>query len=54
VFHHRRFTGEVLKPNAPGRDPIITRIMWLRGLEASTARAFRALHLHPRALRRKR
>ena len=24
VFHNRRFTGEVLKPNAPGRDPITT------------------------------
>ena len=23
VFHNRRFTGEILKPNAPGRDPII-------------------------------
>jgi lipoprotein-anchoring transpeptidase ErfK/SrfK len=47
VFHHRRFTGEVLKPNAPGRDPIITRILWLRGLEASTARAFaRCIYIH--------
>ena len=47
VFHHRRFTGEILKPNAPGRDPIITRIIWLRGLEASTARAFaRCIYIH--------
>ena len=47
VFHHRRFTGEILKPNAPGRDPIITRIMWLRGLEPSTARAFpRCIYIH--------
>lgn len=47
VFHRRRFTGEILKPNAPGRDPIITRIMWLRGLEASTARAFaRCIYIH--------
>ena len=47
VFHRRRFTGEVLKPNAPGRDPIITRIIWLRGLEASTARAFaRCIYIH--------
>ena len=47
VFHHRRFTGEILKPNAPGRDPIITRILWLRGLEASTARAFaRCIYIH--------
>ena len=47
VFHHRRFTGEILKPNAPGRDPIITRIIWLRGLEPSTARAFaRCIYIH--------
>ena len=47
VFHRRRLTGEILKPNAPGRDPIITRIIWLRGLEASTARAFaRCIYIH--------
>src|SRR5947207_15647582 len=27
VFHNRRLTGEVLQPNAPGRDPITTRII---------------------------
>ncbi len=47
VFHNRRFTGEILRPNAPGRDPIITRIIWLRGLEASTSRAFsRCIYIH--------
>jgi lipoprotein-anchoring transpeptidase ErfK/SrfK len=47
VFKTRRLTGEILKPNAPGRDPIITRIIWLRGLEPSTARAFpRAIYIH--------
>ena len=47
VFKTRRFTGEILKPNAPGRDPIITRIIWLRGLEPSTAHAFsRAIYIH--------
>lgn len=47
VFRNRRFTGEILKPNAPGRDPIITRIIWLRGLEASNARAFsRCIYIH--------
>ena len=47
VFHHRRFTGEILKPNAPGRDPIVTRIIWLRGLEAATAHAFsRCIYIH--------
>jgi hypothetical protein len=47
VFRNRRFTGEILKPNAPGRDPVITRIIWLRGLEASNAHAFsRCIYIH--------
>jgi lipoprotein-anchoring transpeptidase ErfK/SrfK len=47
VFHHRRWTGEILSPNAPGRDPIVTRIIWLRGLEASNAHAFRrCIYIH--------
>ena len=47
VFHNRHFTGEVLLPNAPGRDPIITRIIWLRGLEASNVHAFnRCIYIH--------
>ena len=36
VFRNRRFTGEILKPNAPGRDPVITSIIWLRGLKRPT------------------
>jgi lipoprotein-anchoring transpeptidase ErfK/SrfK len=47
VFHNRRFTGEVLPPNAPGRDPITTRIIWLRGLEPQNAHAFnRCIYIH--------
>lgn len=47
VFHNRRWTGEVIKPNAPGRDPIVTRIIWLRGLEAENAHAFgRCIYIH--------
>ena len=47
VFHKRRLTGEVLQPNAPGRDPITTRIIWLRGLEAQNAHAFqRCIYIH--------
>jgi lipoprotein-anchoring transpeptidase ErfK/SrfK len=47
VFHNRRFTGEVLTPNAPGRDPVITRIIWLRGLEQQNAHAFaRCIYIH--------
>jgi lipoprotein-anchoring transpeptidase ErfK/SrfK len=47
VFHKRRFTGEILPPNAPGRDPVVTRIIWLRGLERSNANAFnRCIYIH--------
>jgi len=40
VFKSRRRTGEILSPDAPGRDPIVTRILWLRGLEARNANAY--------------
>src|SRR6266508_804760 len=47
VFHNRRFNGEILQPNTPGRDPIITRIIWLRGLEAANAHAYnRCIYIH--------
>jgi lipoprotein-anchoring transpeptidase ErfK/SrfK len=47
VFKNRQPTGEVLKPNAPGRDPIVSRILWLRGLEKQNARAFsRNIYIH--------
>jgi lipoprotein-anchoring transpeptidase ErfK/SrfK len=47
VFRHRRMTGEILRPNASGRDPIVTRILWLRGLEGRNANAFsRNIYIH--------
>jgi hypothetical protein len=47
VFKSQHFTGEVLPPNAPGRDPIVTRILHLRGLDAGNARAFdRGIYIH--------
>ena len=47
VFKHRRMTGEILRPNASGRDPIVTRILWLRGLEGRNANAFsRNIYIH--------
>jgi L,D-transpeptidase catalytic domain len=47
VFHNRRWTGEILQPNTPGRDPVMTRIIWLRGLEAGNAHAFRrCIYIH--------
>jgi len=47
VFKSRVRTGEILRPNAPGRDPIVTRILQLRGLEAGNARAYcRGIYIH--------
>src|SRR6267143_636927 len=47
VFKSRRRTGEVVLANSPGRDPIVTRIFWLRGLEAQNANAFgRDIYIH--------
>src|SRR3954464_11980470 len=47
VFKDRRPTGEILVPDAPGRAPIVTRILWLRGLEAQNANAYgRYIYIH--------
>jgi lipoprotein-anchoring transpeptidase ErfK/SrfK len=47
VFKDRRRTGEIVGVNAPGRDPIVTRIIWLRGLEWQNANAFRRdIYIH--------
>jgi len=47
VFKSRRQTGEVLRPDAPGRDPIVTRIIWLKGLEPQNRHAFaRCIYIH--------
>jgi lipoprotein-anchoring transpeptidase ErfK/SrfK len=47
VFKSRRPTGEVLPPNAPGRDPIVSRILWLRGEQAQNRLAYgRCIYIH--------
>lgn len=47
VFKSRKRTGEILKPNAPGRDPIVTRILWLSGLERKNRNTFsRFIYIH--------
>src|SRR5436190_11106505 len=47
VFKDRIRTGEIVPPNSPGRDPIVTRILWLRGREAQNANAFgRYIYIH--------
>lgn len=47
VFKSRRPTGEVLKPNAPGRDPIVSRILWLSGKDYHNRNTFgRCIYIH--------
>lgn len=47
VFKDRKPTGEILQPNAPGRDPIVTRILWLRGKEPQNKNAYaRYIYIH--------
>ncbi|MBV9273588.1 MAG: L,D-transpeptidase [Verrucomicrobia bacterium] len=47
VFWRRQVTGEVLPANAPGRDPIVSRIIWLRGLEGGNRNAYkRCIYIH--------
>ena len=47
VFKDRRRTGEIVPPDAPGRDPIVTRILWLRGREPQNALAYsRYIYIH--------
>ena len=33
VIKNRAPTGEIVDPNAPGRDAIVSRVIWLRGME---------------------
>lgn len=46
-FSSREPTGEIVPVNAPGRDPIVTRILWLRGLESQNANTYgRFIYIH--------
>ena len=47
VFKDRRRTGEIVAIDSPGRDPIVTRILWLRGRETQNANAYaRTIYIH--------
>ena len=47
VIKHREATGEILPANAPGRDPIVSRILWLEGLESQNDNARgRGIYIH--------
>jgi lipoprotein-anchoring transpeptidase ErfK/SrfK len=47
VIKNRNRTGEILKANAPGRDAIVSRVIWLRGMDDTTANARdRCIYIH--------
>jgi lipoprotein-anchoring transpeptidase ErfK/SrfK len=47
VFKDRQRTGEIVAPDSPGRDPIVTRILWLRGRDPQNAHAYtRMIYIH--------
>lgn len=46
-FKDRKPTGEIVAINAPGRDPIVTRILWLKGTEPQNRNAYkRTIYIH--------
>ena len=47
VLKDRQATGEIIPVDAPGRDPIVSRILWLRGLEETNRNAYeRFIYIH--------
>ncbi len=46
-FSSRRPTGEIVQANAPGRDPIVSRILWLDGKEPENRNSYsRCIYIH--------
>jgi len=47
VFKSRKRTGEILRVNAPGRDPIVSRILWLNGKQPGNRNTYsRLIYIH--------
>src|SRR4029453_4986796 len=47
VIKNRIPTGEVVAVDAPGRDPIVSRVIWLRGMETQNQKARdRCIYIH--------
>ena len=47
VIKNRIPTGEIVAVDAPGRDPIISRVIWLRGMETQNQQARdRCIYIH--------
>jgi len=47
VIKNRIATGEMVAVDAPGRDPIVSRVIWLRGMEPQNQKARdRCIYIH--------
>jgi lipoprotein-anchoring transpeptidase ErfK/SrfK len=47
VIKNRMSTGEIVNPNAAGRDAIVSRVIWLRGMEQQNRGARdRCIYIH--------
>lgn len=47
VIKNRNATGEIVTANAPGRDAIVSRVIWLRGMDGTTANTRdRCIYIH--------
>src|SRR4029453_10015544 len=54
VIKNRIPTGEIVAAAAPGRDPIVSRVIWLRGMEAQNQKARdRCIYIHGTAEERR-
>ena len=54
VIKNRNATGEIVPPNAPGRDTIVSRVIWLRGMDGTTANTrARCIYIHGTAEERR-
>lgn len=54
VIKNRAATGEIVGTNAPGRDAIVSRVIWLRGMDCSTTNArSRCIYIHGTAEERR-
>ncbi len=53
-FKSRNPTGEIVRPDSPGRDPIVSRIIWLTGKESQNRNSYgRYIYIHGTAEERK-
>jgi hypothetical protein len=47
VLKNRNATGEIVRPDGPGRDAIVSRVIWLRGMDGTTANTRdRCIYIH--------